>query len=259
MHKKSFHARVWGRLQTFNRTHALAAPGDKVLVAFSSGPDSVCLAHFLAYLAGRSGFAVALCHINHGLRANAELDQRFARAFAKEHELELVVKKAAVKTRAKRDNLSIEHAARNLRYEILAETAKKLSCNKIATGHHLDDNAETVMLNLLRGTSASGLTGIPLRRGVKNCKAELVRPLLCVTRAEIMQYLKHNNLQYRTDESNECQDYTRNWVRKTLLPLIETKQPKFRQHLLEISERITELTDKARGPQPTAKTRYPKR
>ncbi|MDD4004400.1 MAG: tRNA lysidine(34) synthetase TilS [Elusimicrobiaceae bacterium] len=241
MLKRNFNARVWGRMQTFSRDNTLVVPGDRVLVAFSSGPDSVCLAHFLSHLAGRRGFSVALCHVNHGLRGGAKADEKFAASFARTLRLDCVVKKAAVKAYARREKLSTEHAARNLRYELLAQAAKELRCNKIATGHHLDDNAETVLLNLLRGTSPQGLTGIPLRRKLKNCSAELVRPLLCVTRAEIMLYLKHNGLDYRTDESNDCEDFTRNWVRKTLLPLLETKQPKFREHLLILSGKIARL------------------
>lgn len=247
MLRRSFNARVWGRMQTFMRQHELILPGDRVLVAFSAGPDSVCLAHFLSHLAHKRGFTVALCHVNHGLRDNAVIDERFARAFAREQGLEISVRKAAVKNYAKKEKLSVEHAARNLRYKLLAETAVKFNCNKIATGHHLDDNAETVLLNLLRGTSPRGLAGIPLRRGLKNSRAELVRPLLCVSRADIMQYLAHNKLSYRTDESNDCEDYTRNWVRKTLLPLLETKQPKLREHLRLLAEKVARLTNLTPG------------
>ncbi|MFA6584769.1 MAG: tRNA lysidine(34) synthetase TilS [Elusimicrobiaceae bacterium] len=244
MDRKSFHARVWGKVKKFTADNELIAPGARVLVAFSSGPDSVCLAHFLSHLAGKTGFSVALCHVNHGLRENAVKDEKFAREFAKRLGAQCVIKKAAVKSFAKKHRLSTEHAARKLRYELLEQTARKLKCSAIATGHHLDDQAETVMLNLIRGVKAQGLSGMPVKRPCSGGRKspEIIRPLLCLTRAEILLYLKYNDLPFRVDESNECEDFTRNWIRKTLIPLIETKQPRFKEHLRLISDQLRELT-----------------
>ena len=105
----------------------------------------------------------------------------------------------------------------------------------MALGHHLDDQAETVLLNLLRGTRAQGLCGIPVRRPL-NASVEIVRPLLCITRAEVEEYLQQNQLPSVTDQTNFDDEYTRNWVRHELLPMLEQKQPKIRQHLAKMAQ-----------------------
>lgn len=238
MTKKTFGANTWKNLLAF------ASPffkrGETVLVGFSGGPDSVCLLHFLHYLAGKKHFDLAAVHVHHGLRgAAADADARFCRDLCKQWDIPFLLYKKNVRALAKKLDLSTEHAARKARYEAFAQAAKKTGACKIALGHHLDDQAETVLLNLLRGTRAEGLCGIPVRR-MLNKTTEIVRPLLCITRAEVEEYLQENKLSCVTDQSNFDEVYTRNWIRRELLPMLEKKQPKIRQHLAGMAAQLAE-------------------
>lgn len=236
MTQKRFVASVWRKLLLYSAP--LFTRGDVVLTGFSGGPDSVCLLHFLNYLAGKKGFTLLAAHVNHGLRgADALADARFARAFCKERKIRFLTKKISVKSIAKQYGLSPEHAARKGRYRALAELAAKAGATKLALGHHLDDHAETVLLHLLRGTKAKGLAGIVPRRAL-NARVEIVRPLLCVRRKDVEDYLKYNALPSVTDQTNFDDAFTRNWVRSRLLPLLESKQPQIREHLALLAEDV---------------------
>lgn len=234
MTSNTFLAHTWKNILAFSEP--FFKRGEGVLCGFSGGPDSVCLLHFLKYLSGKKRFDLYAVHVNHGLRgAAADADERFCRALCKQWEIPLVVQKKAVRSLAKKWDLSPEHAARKARYAAFAAAAKKYGAAKLALGHHLDDQAETVLLNLLRGTRAQGLCGIPVRRPL-NASVEIVRPLLCITRAEVEEYLQQNQLPSVTDQTNFDDEYTRNWVRHELLPMLEQKQPKIRQHLAKMAQ-----------------------
>ena len=212
--------------------------GETVLIGFSGGADSVCLVHFLRHLAGKKHFQIIAVHVHHGLRGKAaDQDAAFCRQLCKKWGVPFVLKKKAVRALAKKLDLSMEHAARKARYEAFAQVARQTGATKLALGHHIDDQAETVLLNLLRGTQPEGLCGIPLRRAL-NKQVEIVRPLLCVTRAEVEEYLKENKLTFVTDETNLDDAYRRNWVRHQLLPFLQTKQPQIRQHLALMAARL---------------------
>ena len=218
--------------------------GQTVLVGFSGGPDSVCLIHFLRHLASKKHFDLVAIHVHHGLRGRAaDADAAFCRKLCKAWDIPFMLKKKQVRALAKKLDLSVEHAARKARYEAFAEAAKQTGATAIALGHHLDDQAETVLLNLLRGTKPEGLCGIPLRRAL-NTRVEIVRPLLCITRAEVEEYLAENKLTCVTDESNFDDIYTRNWIRHELLPMLEKKQPQIRQHLALMAARLSEKLKK---------------
>ena len=242
MRKKSFNASVLPRMRAF--TGRLIGQKDAILVGFSGGADSVCLLHFLNYLAREKHFRLAALHINHGLRGRAAAaDAKFCKQFCNAHHIEFFVEKADVKKTAREYNLSPEHAARKARYQKFASVARKWGATKLALGHHLDDHAETVLLNLLRGTKAKGLAGIPVRRALTP-SVEIVRPLLCITREETEAYLTQNGLTHITDETNFDDKFTRNWVRNTLLPLLETKQPQVKKHLAQMAQEIARLTQR---------------
>ena len=242
MPKKNFNASVLPKMRAF--TAKLISHKDVVLVGLSGGADSVCLLHFLQYLAKEKHFALAAVHVNHGLRGvQANDDEKFCKTLCKQWDITLFVKKVDAKAAAQKYDLSPEHGARKARYQAYAQVAKKWGATKLALGHHLDDQAETFLLNLLRGTKPQGLAGIPLRRPL-NAGVEIVRPLLCVTRAQVEEYLKQNKLTYVTDQTNFDDKYRRNWVRNTLLPLLETKQPQIRQHLAQFAAGMATLTQK---------------
>lgn len=240
MTKKSFNASVLPRLRAF--TAKLLGRKEAVLVGLSGGADSVCLLHFLHYLTKEKHFRLAALHVNHGLRgAAAKADERFCKQLCANLQIEFFAAKADVKKAAREFHLSPEHAARKARYQVFSQVARKWGATKLALGHHLDDQAETILLNLLRGTKAKGLAGIPVRRALTP-SVEIIRPLLCITRAQTEEYLRNNHLTHITDESNFDDKFTRNWVRGVLLPLLETKQPQIRQHLAQMAQEISLLT-----------------
>lgn len=234
MKSANFKAATWQTLIKFEKHHAFFKPKLSVLVGLSGGADSVALLHFIKQLSVKKHFNVYACHVHHGLRAAADKDADFAKQTAEKLGVPFILKKVNVKALAKKENLSTEHAARKARYAALAEAAKKCGCKKIALAHHADDHVETVLLNILRGTKAKGLLGIPVAR--KLGALEVIRPFLCITRREVTDYIKANNLTFIDDETNFEDIYTRNWVRSALLPLLESKQPQIRKHLVEMSQ-----------------------
>lgn len=242
MAKKSFNASVLPRMRAFSGR--LIDRGDAVLVGLSGGADSVCLLHFLRYFAREKHFALAAVHINHGLRGKDALaDQRFCKQLCNELDIPFFCEKVNVKKLAKELDLSPEHAARKARYDAFLKTARAWGATKLALGHHLDDQAETFLLNLLRGTKAKGLAGMPVRRALDN-EVEIIRPLLCISRAETEEYVRQNGLSFVTDKTNTDDVFTRNWVRGTLLPLLETKQPQIRAHLALLAAEMARLVEK---------------
>ena len=237
--RKNFNAAVLPVMRHF--TWKMIDRKDCVLVGLSGGADSVCLLHFLQYLSKEKNFALAAVHVNHGLRGKeADADEQFCRELCAQLNIDLFVKKTDAKKVAQKYDLSPEHGARKARYQAYQRVAKSWGATKLALGHHLDDQAETVLLNLLRGTKVQSLTGIPLRRPL--CTGvEIVRPLLCITREQVEQYLQQNKLPHVTDQTNFDDAYRRNWVRYTLLPLLEEKQPQIKQHLSVFAQGINKL------------------
>ncbi len=250
MNEKSAGLKTWSKIVSHSRKYSLWKNGDRVLAAVSGGPDSVCMAHFFAHYVKRHGMEAIICHVNHGMRKpGADADECFVRKLGERLGSKTIVRKISVPSLAKKMKLSSEHAARKLRYAVLSEEARKNHCSVIATAHHMDDHVETVLLNMLRGTDPRGLLGIPVKRPLYPASRVrhpifnifVIRPLLCLDAQEILRYLRSAGLDYRKDETNEYEKFTRNWVRKRLLPLLEQKQPKFKQHMLEFSFKFSKI------------------
>ena len=196
----------------------LPAAGETVLCAVSGGRDSVCLLHYLASLGRRRGFAVAAAHYNHLMRPTAGRDEAFVAGLCRELSVPLYVERGDVRAIARQEGWGVEEAGRRLRYDFLERTADAIGASRIATAHHLSDQAETVVLNLLRGTGPEGLAGIPPVRG------RLIRPLLQTPRQEIEAYLTAHGLGHVEDETNDSMDFTRNRLRQEVWPLLVTLQ-----------------------------------
>lgn len=237
MKDPKFQTKVWQTLINFTKENKFFKPKDKILVGLSGGADSVALLHFICQLARKQQFFVYACHVDHQLRASSKKDAAFAKNYAASLGVECFVKKVNVRALVKKEKKSIEHAARTLRYKAFEEAAKKFKCSKIALAHHADDNAETFFLNILRGTKAKGLCGIPVTRAAG--KQQILRPFLCITREQVQQYLKHYNLKNVEDATNQEDIYLRNYLRLKIIPLLLEKQPLLKQHILAITQDLS--------------------
>ncbi len=212
----------------------LVPPGSAVLCALSGGADSMYLLCRLLEGRERYGWTVRAAHLNHGLRPSAQRDEDFVRDWCEKQDVPVSLCHENVAEHAFQNKLSVEEAGRILRYRFLEDAARETGCALIATGHHAGDNAETVLMNLIRGCGLHGLTGIPERRG------NVVRPMLGVTRQEIEDYLEEHGVPHVEDESNADPAYTRNRVRRQLLPLLEELNPRAAEHICAAAARLRE-------------------
>jgi tRNA(Ile)-lysidine synthase len=205
-------------------------PGDRILAAVSGGPDSVALAHWLR---GKP-YSVVIGHVDHQLRKGSAGDARFVKELAREWDIPCRVSRVNVKAYAKSHHLGLEEAARTLRYRALAAMAKKDRCAAIVTAHTADDQAETVLMNFLRGAGPTGLAGMPARR-VLNDRREtaLVRPFLSVAKSKILLYLESHSLLWRQDPTNASHRFSRNRIRHATLPYLEEYYPGLSERLLQ--------------------------
>ena len=222
------------RVQKYVREHGLFRPGDRIAVAVSGGADSVALLRALLELRGELGIVLSVAHFNHGIRgAEADGDHQFVKTLAEDFKLEFHYGYASVPAHARENKLSLETAARELRQKWFGEIVQQGKAEKIATAHTLDDQAETLLMRILRGTGGRGLAGIaPWRR--EKC---LIRPLLDVTRREVEDYLARLHQAWRNDASNMDLHHTRNRIRHELLPLLEQNyNPGLRQHLAGLAD-----------------------
>ena len=199
--------------------HMLPHGGGTILCAVSGGRDSMCLLHYLHEASRQHNFTVAAAHLNHLMRDTALRDVDFVRSFCTERNIPFFTEEAPVYELAEQWNIGVEEAGRRLRYDFLYRTAQAIGAEKIATAHHMGDQAETVVLHLLRGTGPEGLGGIPPVRG------RLIRPLLQTSRREIEQYLDENGIGHVEDETNEDMAYARNRLRRIIWPELERINP----------------------------------
>ena len=195
-------------LQAIER-FSLLENGNNITVALSGGADSMALLFALVALRDKLGITVTAAHLNHGIRGEEALrDQNFVKNECEKFGIDCVCGYADIPRIANEKGISTELAARQVRYDFLEKTAPQL----IATAHNADDNLETVIFNLTRGTALDGLCGIPPKRG------RIIRPVLLCTRAEIEQYCEKNNIPFVTDSTNLSDDYTRNKIRHNIIP-----------------------------------------
>lgn len=212
------------KVRQFIDSNQLLIDNDRILVGVSGGADSVVLLHILLKL----GFECVVAHCNFHLRGEESMrDELFVEKLAEKYKL--IYKKTDFDTVrfAKSNKISIEMAAREMRYAWFKKLAPENKCQTIATAHHTDDSIETLLLNMIRGTGLKGLTGIEPRNG------DIVRPVLCCTRSEIEQYAQKNKLEYITDSTNLANEYSRNKIRNLILPMMADINPSVKQSLAE--------------------------
>ncbi len=220
--------------QTVHRFDLLKK-GDRVVVALSGGPDSVALLYGLLAIKSEFDLKLYVAHLNHKLRgAESDEDERFARRLSSRLKLKFFCKRVDVKKEAKRKRVNLEEAAREIRYRYLERLANQIKANKIAVGHQADDQAETFLMRLLRGTGGAGLSGIRPKRG------KIIRPLIQIKREKVERFLKANDIAYRLDSSNYLTNYFRNKIRLKLLPEIrEEFNPKIVESLNRTADIIS--------------------
>jgi len=224
-------------------------PGDRIVAAVSGGADSMCLIHAFNQVASAGGAKVFIAHVNHQLRGEeAEEDARYVCAWAAKHGLPRLVLRVDVK---RSGGQSEEQLARQQRYQALGQACRHFRANKLATAHHADDQVETFLMNLLRGSGGRGLLGIPSERPLDD-NTLLIRPLLAATRAEIEVYCMENQVLWRTDATNHSLSYQRNNIRHQLLPQLRAINPNIDgvllntiEHLRMDQELLNGITNKA--------------
>lgn len=222
------------KISKYISCNKLLSEGDKVLIALSGGADSVALLHILH----RLGYNCIAVHCNFHLRGDESMrDQHFVEELCKHLNIPLYVIDFDTELYARENKLSIEMAARTLRYKEFEKIRLEESATAIAVAHHRDDSAETLLLNLMRGCGIRGLHGIRPKNG------HIIRPLLCIGRNDILQYLQERGIEYVIDSTNLSSDYTRNKVRLELLPLMAQINPSIEETIADTAERLAEAEE----------------
>lgn len=217
------------------KEYELIKNGDNLVVGVSGGPDSMTLLNVLLNIKKQKklDFGIVVAHINHMLRNEADEETEYVKRFCEEKDIQCFIKRENVEELAKINKIGTEEAGRKLRYSFFDEVLEKTSSNKIATAHNANDNAETVLMNIIRGSGTSGLKGIEAIRDNK-----FIRPLIECTRIEIENYCEENNLQPRIDKTNMENVYTRNKVRNMLIPYL---QENFNPNIISTLNRLSSL------------------
>lgn len=233
------------RVLSFISRHNLLSNEDSVLVAVSGGPDSLCLLHVLTTIAHGLNISIAVAHFNHLLRGEeSRADAEFVSKIAEELGLPLVTGEGDVRAFSRKHRCPIEEAAREMRYSFLAQAVKSGGYRAVAVGHNADDQVETILLHLIRGSGLQGLTGMSPSFTWKGvfCResVRLIRPLLEITRQEIEIYCSDNRLEPRQDFTNLSTRYLRNRVRRELLPLLERYNPRIKNSLTRLADIVSD-------------------
>jgi tRNA(Ile)-lysidine synthase len=233
--QKSYNDRLFlKKIEDVIVAHKMLKNNDAVLVGVSGGPDSVVLLHVLIHFIPRYSLQLAVAHLNHCLRGDdSDNDAEFVTSLAESLELPCFIGREDVRLFQKKNRLSLEEAGRHVRYEFLNSVAEKNGFTQIAVGHHLDDNAELILMNLFRGSGTRGISGIPPKRDGKIC-----RPLIETKQSEISAFIKANNLAHVTDKTNQDISICRNRIRHQLIPDLKAF---YNPRIIETLGRLTSI------------------
>ena len=227
------------KVEAYIAKHNMLRQNDRVIAAVSGGADSVCLLKLLVDLRGRLHLEIQAVHVHHGLRGReADRDAEFVRELSEKWKVPCLVVYRDAAAYGKEHGIGVEEAGRQLRYQVFDEAAARWGGTRIAVAHHRDDQAETILHNLFRGSGLKGLGGMaPVRDNV-------IRPLLCVGRQEIAGYLEEQNISFCQDSTNELTDYTRNKLRHKVLPAVCGEiNPAAAVHIAAAGERIRQAEE----------------
>lgn len=204
--------RLLKRAQTFAAAHELWNTDSRILIAVSGGPDSVCLLDMLAFLSQKYSFSLGIAHVNYQLRGeDSAADERFVLTLAQRYQIPCFIQ------RYPSSQPHDENTLRDFRSAFFKKLMDQHRFDRLALGHHMGDQAETLLMNLIRGTGPMGMAGMPPKHGSH------IRPLLALDRTQILRYLTARSLEFRTDKSNTDTRYTRNRIRHELLPLLQDR------------------------------------
>lgn len=228
--------KLFREILNINKKYNLIESNDIIVVGFSGGPDSVFLVEMLKKLQHFFNFKIYLVHINHLLRGeDADSDENFSFEYAKKNNLEIFIKRIPVKEIAKKLGKTLEEVGREERYKFFSEIYEKVGATKIATAHNKDDQIETFLFRLIRGTSLQGLEGIKIKNN------NVIRPISEIYKKDILEYLNKNEIQYKIDKTNFENEFTRNSIRLDLIPFIEERYNiKFKDKIFSLIEEIRE-------------------
>lgn len=227
---------LFREILNINKKYNLIESNDIIVVGFSGGPDSVFLVEMLKKLQHFFNFKIYLVHINHLLRGeDADSDENFSFEYAKKNNLEIFIKRIPVKEIAKEIGKTLEEVGREERYKFFSEIYEKVGATKIATAHNKDDQIETFLFRLIRGTSLQGLEGIKIKNN------NVIRPISEIYKKDILEYLNKNEIQYKIDKTNFENEFTRNSIRLDLIPFIEERYNiKFKDKIFSLIKEIRE-------------------
>ena len=216
------------------KKYNLINTGDKIVLGVSGGPDSIAMLDILRQLKSEMEFEIYVVHINHSIRGeDADEDEEYVKNYCRKYEIECFTKKIDVPTIARTEKIGTEEAGRKVRYEYFEEILKETGSNKIAIAHNKNDNVETIIMHLLRGSGISGLKGIePIREN------KFIKPLIECDRQEIEKYCEENNLQPRIDKTNFENECTRNKIRNIVIPYIKKE---FNPNIIETMTRLSDV------------------
>jgi tRNA(Ile)-lysidine synthase len=234
------------RVLEFIKNNNLLSRRERLVVAVSGGPDSVCLLYILADLRKELGFDLHVAHLDHQLRGkDSAADARYVAGLARRLGIPAAIASRDVKSYQKQHRLSLEEAAREVRYSFLAEVAAEVGASKVAVGHTADDHIETMLMHLLRGSGIKGLRGLtPLNRlNMPGGSLTIIRPLLELTRDDTVAYCRAHKLKPRLDASNLSPAPFRNKIRLNLLPSLRRYNPQINQALLRLSRTAADDLD----------------
>ena len=228
--------KLFREILNINKKYNLIESNDTIVVGFSGGPDSVFLVEMLKKLQHFFNFKIYLVHINHLLRGeDADSDENFSFEYAKKNNLEIFIKRIPVKEIAKEIGKTLEEVGREERYKFFSEIYEKVRATKIATAHNKDDQIETFLFRLIRGTSLQGLEGIKIKNN------NVIRPISEIYKKDILEYLNKNEIQYKIDKTNFENEFTRNSIRLDLIPFIEERYNiKFKDKIFSLIKEIRE-------------------
>ncbi|NLG11927.1 MAG: tRNA lysidine(34) synthetase TilS [Elusimicrobia bacterium] len=219
------------KTRQFAEERALIKGGDRILIAVSGGPDSVFLFYFLQYLRKFFDISIAVAYIHHHLREEADEELVFVKTLAGKYKAPFYFKDIYIK-----GSSGIEEKARKERYKALYSIAREAQCNKIAVGHNLDDQVETVIIRFIKGTGIAGLGGIlPEKKLFPRTEIAVIRPMLCLEKQEILRFLKEKKREYRIDATNLSTNFFRNQIRLEVVPLLLQHNPQFKKKIAQLS------------------------